>query len=666
MEKAVELARRQRAEIDSGEEIDIYLRGGVYYLQNTVVLNSLEGVTPLKISAYKNEKVRLTGGVDIPLSAMEPAATDFTDRIIDKSVLSEKILQYDLKKSGINEYGEISRRGFRISANQTAQAEISLNGETQQLAAWPNEDFVSFTGSDNPGTRRAPDSTSPEKANVTDGCSFTVDFDRPSLWNDPENVWLSGVVADNFFNDYYPLERFDADTKTVYLREGAVKTGYSKPFYRFENIPEELDAPGEYYIDRSSGMLYFYPPEGAEQSDVLTVAMTKEDLIRVENSNDITFENLTFDNGRKSAIAGTDTTGITVKNCDIHCFGAHGIRLDKTVRARIDSCRIHDVGQNGVMLTGGDYVNITFSENVIYNNDIYRFARLERCYYAGVYIGYQSVGAAVERNHIHDAPHAGLIYYGVNHRIAGNEIDNVVTECHDMGAVYANISEFPWERGNVIQGNYFHDLGQRIFNGQRQMNIYAVYNDNNGCGLAVTENLFCNIGTERSNSVCGVRAEGTYNKVNHNMFVDCSGTYKAMGASYDANLTYQDDDTIGGRKVADLKVLLAQRLPIYGKQFPELERFFEEHPRAVQSNEFLGNAVVNISGFMSEIDTDRNSAGFRGTAQLVNAQSNRLGGAECKEWFQDYDNEDFSLTDAALGELVDFPKMQMSDFGVIK
>ena len=53
---------------------------------------------------------------------------------------------------------------------------------------------------------------------------------------------------------------------------------YTEPYYRFENVPEELDEPGEYYIDRQSGMLYFYPPEDAPKDSVLTITMSTPTL----------------------------------------------------------------------------------------------------------------------------------------------------------------------------------------------------------------------------------------------------------------------------------------------------------------------------------------------------------------------------------------------------
>ena len=67
------------------------------------------------------------------------------------------------------------------------------------------------------------------------------------------------------------------------------------------------------------------------------------------------------------------------------------------------------------------------------NNDIYNFARLERSYKTGIDFGYRCVGATAANNHIHNGPHAGMIFYGVNNDIYGNELDNLVTEFQRYG-----------------------------------------------------------------------------------------------------------------------------------------------------------------------------------------------------------------------------------------
>ena len=38
-------------------------------------------------------------------------------------------------------------------------------------------------------------------------------------------------------------------------------------FYAY-NLLEELDAPGEWYLDRQKGLLYFYPPSDCQEADV--------------------------------------------------------------------------------------------------------------------------------------------------------------------------------------------------------------------------------------------------------------------------------------------------------------------------------------------------------------------------------------------------------------
>ena len=360
---------------------EICMRGGVYYVTDTVNMSySAEWYKPLRISAYRNESVTINGGTDIKLSDMTAASDSFTDKIVDKPAQG-KILQYSLKAAGITDYGEISRRGHLISADKEAQAELSLDGTVQKLAGWPNDGFVGLKSVDKYGTR--------SKSGIADGCSFTVDYDRPSQWSRQSDVWLSGTLGPNYEFDYYPVSSFDNENRRLYLREGAVMKYYTSPYFRFEYIPEELDAPGEYYIDREDGILYFYPPENTDKNAVLTLTMpthstlntSVNSLIRLDGCRNIIFENLTFKGSRGSAVTGNDNHGISFINCDINSFGAHGIRLDASDKITLRNNRIHDVGQNGIEFTRcGNYDKIIPNYNLVCNNDIYNFARLESRY----------------------------------------------------------------------------------------------------------------------------------------------------------------------------------------------------------------------------------------------------------------------------------------------
>lgn len=685
LEKAIDVANEMRE--DSDKLIEILLREGTYSVTNTIkIINSQKDDSLLKISAYQDEKVTINAGVDIPLSAMNIADSDFTNAIIDKPNAGS-VLQYNLKDAQIEDFGEISLRGHLISDEKEAQAELSLNGEVQKLAGWPNGEYTGLikpTDSNEYGKRT--------KSGIANGCSFKVNYDRPSQWSKPEQAWLSGTIGPNYEFDYYPVSRFDSEEKRVYLSRGALEKYYTEPYYRFENVPEELDEPGEYYIDRQSGMLYFYPPEDAPKDSVLTITMSTPTLdvsrkapnsmFRIENSKNIVFENLIFKGGRGSAITGKNNSNIKFINCEINSFGENGIRFDASTDITISDCKIHDVGQDGILFVScGNYQTLSPSNIVVSNNDIYNFARLERSYKTGIDFGYRCVGATAANNHIHNGPHAGMIFYGVNNDIYGNEFDNLVTEFSDMDALYCNNSNYPWERGNKIHNNYFHDIGKSSMNGRHQINVRAIRTDNRGCGLNIYENLFYNIGDggngNGNNGIGAITAEGTRNRIFNNLFVDCNEAYfntlqyKEIETADDGTL-YPDTiinssgvevaNTINGAKVADLKKQMEKYLPVYGKQFPELHNYFYEHPNMSKTNEFKNNMIINIAIPLSNFNGTQNEEGFRGSQMLTAASGNYVSTSD--PGFVSYDNGNLELSSSATLLVEGLPKFEMSSFGI--
>lgn len=685
LEKAIDVANEMRE--DSDKLIEILLREGTYSVTNTIkIINSQKDDSLLKISAYQDEKVTINAGVDIPLSAMNIADSDFTNAIIDKPNAGS-VLQYNLKDAQIEDFGEISLRGHLISDEKEAQAELSLNGEVQKLAGWPNGEYtglIKSTDTNEYGKRT--------KSGIANGCSFKVNYDRPSQWSKPEQAWLSGTIGPNYEFDYYPVSRFDSEEKRVYLSRGALEKYYTEPYYRFENVPEELDEPGEYYIDRQSGMLYFYPPEDAPKDSVLTITMSTPTLdvsgkapnsmFRIENSKNIVFENLIFKGGRGSAIKGKNNSNIKFINCEINSFGENGIRFDASTDITISDCKIHDVGQDGILFVScGNYQTLSPSNIVVSNNDIYNFARLERSYKTGIDFGYRCVGATAANNHIHNGPHAGMIFYGVNNDIYGNEFDNLVTEFSDMDALYCNNSNYPWERGNKIHNNYFHDIGKSSMNGRHQINVRAIRTDNRGCGLNIYENLFYNIGDggngNGNNGIGAITAEGTRNRIFNNLFVDCNEAYfntlqyKEIETADDGTLYpntiinssgVEVANTINGAKVADLKKQMENYLPVYGKQFPELYNYFYEHPNMSKTNEFKNNMIINIAIPLSNFNGTQNEEGFRGSQMLTAASGNYVSTSD--PGFVSYDNGNLELSSSATLLVEGLPKFEMSSFGI--
>ena len=66
----------------------------------------------------------------------------------------------------------------------------------------------------------------------------------------------------------------------------------------YENIFEELDQPGEYYIDRNTKMLYLYPKEGFNENSDIWLSQLSENLISGTNVSNVTFKNLKMESSR--------------------------------------------------------------------------------------------------------------------------------------------------------------------------------------------------------------------------------------------------------------------------------------------------------------------------------------------------------------------------------
>lgn len=675
--KALECVRQKK---DNGEGIlSILLMGGDYKVSETVTLTAADSGTedqPLIIEAADPlDMPRLTGGIDIPFSALSSAPSSVKERITDTEA-RDKIMAADLSALGIADYGEITLRGYGISEEKNAQMTASVDGADMHLARWPNEEWITITD-DN-----VANAMDRKKENMSKAASsFQYCGTRPESWQEPQNAWVSGSLGYNYFYDYYPISTIDKNTRTVELKQGAIVTRsiypgkYSNHYFRYENILEELDAPGEYFIDRANGMFYMYPPESSDENSTLTLSCLDADMFRLENVSNVKIRGLELHSGRGSAIRTAQSgSRIIIEECKIHSFGRRGAWLSNVTGCAVRNCEIFDIGETAVEIRGGDYDNIISGGNIVEGNHLYRFAQLDRSYKAGILVGDKSVGTVVQDNYIHDAPHWGIAFYGVNNLFKNNVIERVVTEFIDSDAMYVNNYVYPWERGNVIESNYFNNIGTKTFvltdgNGNtsyaQQINVAAIRTDNAGHGLNIYHNVFHNIGLGNTNAVSAVRAQGTYNRIWENLFVDCSEAYNS-NTKYDPQKTYpvtdknytderftkviNPDSEYYDPSCEDYKDYmtyisrvkgLINYLPVYSKVFPELVRFWEEHPQAVRTNEFKNNIIVNMSVPFKDQNGEQNAEGFRGAPELVDASGNLV--TKSNPGFTSYEDGDFSV-----------------------
>lgn len=633
--------------------ITVYLRGGDYALGETLYFDEGDSGTenaPVKYMSYPGEVANITGSVKLDYSKFTNVSSDIAAKL-QTSTAKEKVLQYNLAEAGITELGQISRRGYLISAGITPQAELYVDSRRMQLSRWPNDGWAGTSGIVRSGAR--------SQKGVLEGAVYKIDYTQPTKWKTNINeIYTSGVLGPNYFYGYFPIEKIENGQIT--LKEGSVTDYYSKHFIRYENILEETDAPGEYYIDRTTGMLYFYPTAGFGAETDIRLSYLPEHLIKMENTKNLVLENLIISNGRANGIRATGIENITVKNCEVGGIGTDGIYMSGTNNT-VRSCYIHDIGSHGINMNGGDYEHLISGGNVIENNHIEKAGQLQRSYYAGVLLGHMSVGAQVRYNKIHDMPHTAVIIYGPEHIFEYNEVYDAVQEFHDMDAIYLNVYQFPWERGVMIKNNYIHDFGNKMFT-EKQMNVAGIRTDNQGNGLNVIGNIFYNIGSGTSNGIRGVCAEGTDNVINNNMFIDVADTY-------DGPDTYRADAKwdVTSNTVKGVYAEWQKYNEVYSAKYPEVATYFNRHYASyVDGNKFNNNLIVNIKVPISTTNGGINSFGFRANEQLVESEGNYI--TKQDPGFVDYANGNFNLKNSSevFTKIPGFEKIDFSKIGNIE
>lgn len=604
LERARDAARDivRRQALPSGG-VRVVIHGGVHSRKGTFELSRDDSGTPdspIVYAAARGEIPIISGMVALQPGWFEPVSDQaILDRVIEPTA-RERLLQCDLRAHGFTEFGELSRRGHDVTRpeiTKTPPPELYLDGRRMVRARWPNPDdhfpqFLRGVQQSRHGVvGRAgivdPGPTAEDADFLARGGVIRFACDRPKWWDLADDIWLSGVFSWSWQWSYNRVASIDLPSQTITLRYGersGITDRYSHDYFFAENLLEEIDQPGEYFLDRATGRLFLLPPEGfGEGGADICLSMMATPLIRLTNASDICFEGLTLDGGRSSGIICRGGERVLVDRCEVRNVSTTGIDLQGRNHG-VRRCHVHHVGGIGVALSGGDTAALAPGGLFVEDSDIHHFAWLNQVYAPAVLIGYRSVGSRVSHNRIRHGPHVAVTVYGNDHLIEYNDVGHVVEEFTDMGAIYANLGSRPLERGTVIRRNYIHDIGQHhhLQNG--------VYPDNGTMGWLIEENVFHRIGGRGVAANCRAvnNNTGAHIITRHNVFIDCTipylmGTFCAQ--FHDANVARWEDYF----RSHDLS-----QLPHAGK-YPELLRFWQEPRQYPDTNRFEGNVICNLT-----------------------------------------------------------------------
>ncbi len=441
----------------------VWLSGGTYRIDKTFTLDAQDSGTteaPVVYRSAPGEKVYLVGGKQIPSTTFKPVEDIETLNRLAPSARG-KVMYTDLKALGVTDYGRFTRRGGIERNIQPSALELFFNDRPMTLARWPNAGFVKIAAV-------------PEGPR---GTRFKYDGDRPKRWGKADDIWVHGYFNRNWCDTYENVAAINTAKHEITTREPHDYRGYKagQRIY-FLNLLEELDEPGEWYLDRKTGMLYFWPSEPIETAKIC-VSLLETPLVALRDTKHITLRDLTLECTRGSGVEMIGGRHNLVAGCTLRNIGTVGVAVGGVVKdierrlyndtmftpnAGTDngvvSCDIYNTGEGGVILGGGNRKTLKPGRNYAVNNRIHKFSRWVRTYKPAVFLC--GVGNRVAHNLMHDAPHTAVFFIGNDHVLEFNEVHHVCQETGDAGAFY--IGRDWTQRGSVVRYNYFHALGATL------------------------------------------------------------------------------------------------------------------------------------------------------------------------------------------------------------
>jgi len=315
-----------------------------------------------------------------------------------------------------------------------------------------------------------------------------------------------------------------------------------------ENIFEELDSPGEWYLDRKKGRLYFWPKKKLSGKQEVIAPV----LGRI----------FYFKGTDKSPVRYIIFSGLTVKDTDYSArdgckgsgTGSNGtMYLQAATNCVIENCSFLNMGKYAVCIAGGKDNSVSGNDiafsaeggilllnsagNKIIDNHIHHCGQVYK-HIGGILLeGSGSGGNEISHNLIHDISRYGISLKnpGTCNLIEFNEVYNTSLETSDTGAIEVTQQDKEFRSNSVIRYNLVHDnIGYSSNMGIDMFLSWGIYLDSYAGGYTVSHNI-----TYRD-SWGGIMLQGGKdNKVFNNIFID-GGYQQVTVINFAGNSTGQE------------------------------------------------------------------------------------------------------------------------------
>jgi hypothetical protein len=612
--------------------VTVWIRSGEYYMGRGFELTSEDSgtaETPIIYRAMPGERVRIIGGRELNgwQKVREKAVLERLDR-----AAHGQVYQADLKAKGIDDFGRLKSRGFGRGTSPAA-LELFFQDKPMNIARWPNDSFLKITGF----TKGKDDGHGRTLGKLTGG--FHYEGERPKRWKDTSDIWVHGYWAYDWANSYEHIASIDFKKRLIKTSPPHGNYGFRTGgrFY-FLNVLEELDEPGEWYLDRKNGILYFWPPAPIEQGRTMASIM-EDPMVHLNNTSHVTIRDLAFEYARGTGIRISGGNSNNVINCTLRNLGNYGVIIKGGKDHGVVGCEIYETGDGGISLSGGDRMKLIPARHLVYNNHIHHIARWSRCYAPAVSMS--GVGIRVSNNLIHDHPHCAILFGGNDHLIELNEIHHVCLETGDVGAIYTG-RDYTF-RGNIIRHNFIHHTGGV---GMGSMGIYM---DDCVSGTQIYGNVLWKL--HRAVFLGG----GRDFKVENNIFIDCDPAIDVDGRGLSKSPVWNN---MVYKTMKQRLERMNWKQPPYSTRYPELadlQKYYDKDDGLPPGNILVSRNICVGEKWLT--------IRWGATKEMVTIQDNLIEG---DPRFVDAASGDFRLNDDSPAFELGFKRIPFQQIGLIK
>jgi parallel beta-helix repeat protein len=333
------------------------------------------------------------------------------------------------------------------------------------------------------------------------------------------------------FMEIASIQGYDPETQAIRLRgpecQALLAAGDR---YCVENVYEELDSPGEWYLNKQTGVLTCLPKTRFTFKTEV-VAPTLGRLFDIRGRS----EKEPVSNLHLSGLSFRCTDWELGDGCSGYGMGSDGVvYFGNAINCAVENCDFRNIGKNAVCIAGGrgnrvEGCDISYSGgggvlilespgNTVTDNHIHHCGEGYKHNGGVVLQGALASGNTVSHNAIHDMPRYGISLKnpGSTNVVEYNRVQNTSLETHDTGAIEVTQGDRNFRSGSIIRGNLVADsIGYSTTSDKPCFMSWGIYLDSFAGGYEVTGNI-----TFR-NTHGGIMLQGGKdNRVTNNIFVD--------------------------------------------------------------------------------------------------------------------------------------------------